>query len=654
MSVRTKLLWPILLLVLFAFITMKGNHSYKIYQVEKSQLIESTQVLIKGISHSLEAPIRSRDLDSTLSLMSAFFAEPSIIRVKILDSERSLFAMLESDTGVARVPNDKEKQEITSLGYAFSPQFVYVMEPILVNGEVIAFVRVTLSSESLKQIKESLFKDALLFMLLTFITSVLLVYLVNKLVVSPINALNNAMNDFAEGRDSEPFIIPFESSDEIGDLINSFKTMTARFRQRESQAQFTLQKLEKDRAFLESIINGVQYSLIVTDTEGHIHYQNQQSQKAFGATSLNTPPSNILDLVRTREPQILDKIVKLSLERSQIHLSQMGKETRQFSLTSLRLTGVDKMLFTVEDITRVEEALSKQRIATRVFENSDDGLLVLNQDGIITMVNSAVTSLFGSTSEKLTGMPFFNVLKLRELQIRIPNIIENIEHYGQWQGEVVEQNHLGKLIPLFVKVNRIFKEGRTDQYDIVILLTDLSGSKEMERLEYLAHHDPLTGLANRAKFHKELESLLIQSGYLRDEFAVLYLDLDGFKAVNDTYGHDAGDEVLQAISRRLSGLTRHNDMVARLSGDEFVFLMNPTNQTEVTRFVEKIIKSVSQPIEYKDVQLTVGVSIGVKLVGQNEKDAPRVLKNADNAMYEAKRAGKGQAVLIGTELEATV
>ncbi|MEF1342082.1 diguanylate cyclase, partial [Vibrio rotiferianus] len=77
--------------------------------------------------------------------MSAFFAEPSIVRVKILDSERSLFAMLESDTGVARVPNDREKQEITSIGYAFSPQFVYVMEPILSNGEVIAFVRVTLS-----------------------------------------------------------------------------------------------------------------------------------------------------------------------------------------------------------------------------------------------------------------------------------------------------------------------------------------------------------------------------------------------------------------------------------------------------------------------------------------------------------------------------
>jgi diguanylate cyclase (GGDEF)-like protein/PAS domain S-box-containing protein len=398
----------------------------------------------------------------------------------------------------------------------------------------------------------------------------------------------------------------------------------------------------------------VQYSIIVTDNDGHIHYQNQQSQKSFNAAPPSEAPSNILELVRTREPQILDKIVKLSLERSQIHLSQMGEETRQFSLTSVRLTGVNKMLFVIEDITRVEEALSRQRIATRVFENSDDGLLVLNQDGLITMVNSAVTSLFGSTSEKLTGMPLFKCIKLRELQIRIPSIIESIEHYGQWQGEVVEQNHLGKLIPLFVKVNRIFKEGRTDQYDIVILLTDLSGSKEMERLEYLAHHDPLTGLANRAKFHQQLDALLDQSGYLRDEFAVLYLDLDGFKAVNDTYGHDAGDEVLSVISRRLSGLTRHDDLVARLSGDEFVYLMTPTNQTEVTKFVEKIIKCVSQPIEYKGAQLNVGVSIGVKLVGHNEKDASRVLKNADNAMYEAKRAGKGQAVLIGVELEGTV
>lgn len=653
MSVRTKLLWPILLLVLFAFITLKGYHSYKIYQVEKSQLIESTQVLIKGISHGFEAPIRERDIVGTQSLMSAFFVEPSIVRVKILDSERSLFAMLESDTGVARVPNDREKQEITSIGYAFSPQFVYVMEPILSNGEVIAFVRVTLSSESLKQIKKSLFKDASLFVLLTLVTSSLLVYLLNKIVVSPISALSHAMKDFTEGRDSKPFI-PFESADEIGDLITSFQTMVARSRLKESQAQFTMQKLEKERAFLESIINGVQYSIIVTDNDGHIHYQNQQSQKSFNTAPSSEAPSNILELVRTREPQILDKIVKLSLERSQIHLSQMGEETRQFSLTSVRLTGVNKMLFVIEDITRVEEALSRQRIATRVFENSDDGLLVLNQDGLITMVNSAVTSLFGSTSEKLTGMPFFKCIKLRELQIRIPSIIESIEHYGQWQGEVVEQNHLGKLIPLFVKVNRIFKEGRTDQYDIVILLTDLSGSKEMERLEYLAHHDPLTGLANRAKFHQQLDALLDQSGYLRDEFAVLYLDLDGFKAVNDTYGHDAGDEVLSVISRRLSGLTRHDDLVARLSGDEFVYLMTPTNQTEVTKFVEKIIKSVRQPIEYKGAQLTVGVSIGVKLVGHNEKDASRVLKNADNAMYEAKRAGKGQAVLIGAELEGTV
>ncbi|NMV20827.1 GGDEF domain-containing protein, partial [Vibrio parahaemolyticus] len=90
-----------------------------------------------------------------------------------------------------------------------------------------------------------------------------------------------------------------------------------------------------------------------------------------------------------------------------------------------------------------------------------------------------------------------------------------------------------------------------------------------------AHHDALTGLANRSKFHLELEQLVQRSGYLRDEFAVLYLDLDGFKEVNDTYGHDAGDEVLKKVSERLTSATRHSDLIARLSGDEFVMLVNP-------------------------------------------------------------------------------
>ncbi|MDW1957470.1 GGDEF domain-containing protein, partial [Vibrio sp. Vb0562] len=233
-------------------------------------------------------------------------------------------------------------------------------------------------------------------------------------------------------------------------------------------------------------------------------------------------------------------------------------------------------------------------------------------------------------------------------------IIESIENYGVWQGEVIEQNHLGLLVPMFARVNRIVKCEDNGFYDLVIILTDLSNAKEMERLEYLAHHDALTGLANRSKFHLELEDLVQRSGYQRDEFAVLYLDLDGFKEINDTYGHDAGDEVLKRVADRLTSATRHSDLIARLSGDEFVMLVNPANQKVVTRIAEQLLESICAPIEYKGNELKVGVSIGVKLVGVNERDATRILKSADTAMYQAKKAGKGQAILMGCELQETV
>jgi diguanylate cyclase (GGDEF)-like protein len=227
----------------------------------------------------------------------------------------------------------------------------------------------------------------------------------------------------------------------------------------------------------------------------------------------------------------------------------------------------------------------------------------------------------------------------------MPTIKEAVINYGQWQGEVWEKHFFGHKVPMFAKVSRIVNNDDENAFDFVYILTDLSNLKEMERLEHLAHHDSLTGLANRAKLYRVLSEVLSGERSGKDGLALLYLDLDGFKGVNDTYGHDAGDEVLKQVSDRLLSQVRSNDLVARLSGDEFVIMINSTTKQSVSILAERLVALIQKEIIYKGRQLKVGVSIGVHFVEDYDKSMDELLKAADTAMYQAKASGKGRFVI---------
>jgi diguanylate cyclase (GGDEF)-like protein len=198
---------------------------------------------------------------------------------------------------------------------------------------------------------------------------------------------------------------------------------------------------------------------------------------------------------------------------------------------------------------------------------------------------------------------------------------------------------------MFVKVSRIVSSEGIDNYDYVYILSDLSNLKEMERLEYLAHHDSLTGLANRAKLYRVLDETLTIERDTDDGVALLYLDLDGFKGVNDTYGHDAGDEVLKQVAERLLSTFTSQDLVARLSGDEFVVLVTKTTVTNISSIAERLIEVIQNDIVYKGRVLKVGASIGVHYSANLTENLDQWLKAADTAMYQAKSSGKGRYVI---------
>jgi diguanylate cyclase (GGDEF)-like protein len=176
---------------------------------------------------------------------------------------------------------------------------------------------------------------------------------------------------------------------------------------------------------------------------------------------------------------------------------------------------------------------------------------------------------------------------------------------------------------------------------------DISDRKRVEeRVQYLALHDALTGLANRVLFFDRLNTAIATAHRKNGSFALLYLDLDDFKPVNDNYGHETGDLVLRCIAERLRGRVRESDTVARLGGDEFILLFNDTlDESAAITVAEKVIAEVTAPLPVEGCAHRVGCSIGIALYPRDGEDADSLMRHADTAMYGAKRLGKNRYLL---------
>ena len=211
--------------------------------------------------------------------------------------------------------------------------------------------------------------------------------------------------------------------------------------------------------------------------------------------------------------------------------------------------------------------------------------------------------------------------------------------------------------------NSIYIQAGTDILVLVVFSTPLiyklvitpfvkARDHAIEQLNYLAQTDPLTKLPNRRSIFTELERFIAST--VRHKFygAVLLLDLDGFKEINDEYGHAAGDEVLVVVGERLRSRVRLEEVIGRLGGDEFVLLINNLDSSEsiardkVKNIAEQLVSLINQPIMYRDKKLAIGVSIGVRLFGVSEIDTEIAIKDADTAMYRAKQTGRGRYVIF--------
>ena len=644
-SIKNKLILPIIIFIGVTFVTIQSVNYTVTFEREKESLIQRVKVLAQGVAYNLQAAILFEDKSSAQEILSAFVADKDIVRVKLYDANEQLFANYQVNNTLIPRPSADELIDIADHQFAISEHFIFLLVPVTLDDAVIANLRVTISKQTFNSILTNIFKVAAVYLLFLVILGGILVKLVQRLIIEPMFDLNEAMQAFVERRSEQPKLVA-TNRDEIGDLVRAFNTMLERLQHRDNQINFTLDKLQEEKSFANEVVETVQHSLLVVDDKGLIVHANVATRDIFKCSEAFLDNLLIQELITTKQKGFLQDVIDANIELNDelLETTDLFQSKRWLRVSSRSLSKQGRILYAIQDVTEIEIAMSRQRIAAGVFENSKDGLIVLNSSNVITMVNPAVTQLLGYHADLLVDKTPFEAFSWQQFSSLMPTIRSSLENYGQWQGEIWEKSASGTLIPMFVKVNRVSSDNEKDEFDMVLTLSDLSNVKEMERLEHLAHHDALTGLANRAQLYKVMDDVITSSHYSNQLFAVIYLDLDGFKHVNDNYGHDAGDAILKQVSNRLLSQVRAGDLVARLSGDEFVLIIKQTNKALLVKLAERLLELIGQEVNYKQSSLHVGASLGIHLVDGSERDIDVILRIADEAMYQAKRKGKGQFV----------
>ncbi len=301
----------------------------------------------------------------------------------------------------------------------------------------------------------------------------------------------------------------------------------------------------------------------------------------------------------------------------------------------------------MKDLALFEECRRSQAAALReseerfrlIFENAPIGMVIADLKGRFTRVNQAMADIFGYSVDQLTGMHFASLTHAEDLETDMFMVSELLQ--GKKPRFVMEKHYLrkdGEVINVTLHVSLV-RDSRNRPRYFVIQIVDITERKRYEQtIKHLAYHDPLTGLPNRVMLRDRLALALAQARGSRDMLAVVFLDLDHFKIINDTLGHYTGDQALKLIAERLLGAVRSSDIVARLGGDEFtVLLPGISDEQDVLIVLSKLMEAIQQPMRFEDREFSVSASVGIALYPRDGQDSEELLQAADKEMYAAKQ-----------------
>lgn len=392
-------------------------------------------------------------------------------------------------------------------------------------------------------------------------------------------------------------------------------------------------------------------SIVITSPEAKIEYANPQFYRATGYQPDEVIGANprILQSGLTPYKNYINMWQQIS--RGQVWHGDFVNKRKDGSFYYERASvsplldnqgNISGYLGVKHDITAEKEAEQKMRLAASVIDSTNEGVMICNSDNKIIDVNPAFSQITGYSREEALGRnPEFLSSENRNAE-QYEDLYKALADKGHWQGEFWNRNKNGANYVIFSTINQIIDETcQVSHY--VSVFSDITEQKNQQKsLEKQAHYDLLTGLPNRLLLQDRLKQAMARALRQQHCLAVCFMDLDGFKAVNDNHGHEAGDELLVAVAQRLQQSIRAEDTAARLGGDEFVLLLERVHDFDsCEQIVLRVLEAVRQPLTLSTgAQVGVTASIGITFYPQDDGDSDQLLRNADRAMYRAKQGGR--------------
>ncbi len=295
------------------------------------------------------------------------------------------------------------------------------------------------------------------------------------------------------------------------------------------------------------------------------------------------------------------------------------------------------------------------KLSDIVFENTTEGIIITNEKCEIISVNNAFTNITGYTFEEIQNKNP-KILKSGKHDCEFyENLWNDLNKNCSWEGEIWNRKKNGEIYPEWLNLS-IVKDSTGKIINYVALFSDITKIKNSNaKIEFLAHHDPLTNLPNRLLLKARLNKSIEKCVELNQKLAILFIDIDNFKVINDTYGHSIGDKIINLVAQRLQKDIRKNDTISRIGGDEFILVIeNIEEHKNIEKIASKIMSDFKDPIKLEEYLFETTISMGISIFPNNGLNVEELIKQADTAMYSAKNAGRNQYQFYKDEMTSEI